>query len=71
MAATGCLRCSSRWRVQQRTDQSEQSIRQRARLSYLSRCALREGCELQWRPFAPYPAADNFDIYRNTIESVP
>jgi len=71
MAATGCLRGSGRQRGQQRTDQSEQSIRQGTRFTELSRCALREGCELQWRPFAPYPAADNFDIYRNTIESVP
>src|SRR6266550_5517641 len=71
MATTGGLQCLGRRRSQQRTDQGKQSIRQRARLSHLSRRALGEGCEVQWRTFAPQSAPHDFDIYGNTVESVP
>ena len=71
MAAAGHLGCAGRRRSQQRTDQRQQSIRQCARLSHLSRGALGEGCELQWRSFAAYAGPHDFDIYGNTIESVP
>ena len=71
MVAAGRLRCPGRWRSQERTDQREQSIRQRARLSHLSRRALGKGCQLQRGSFAAYPAPHDFDIYGNTVESVP